>query len=435
MSLSEPERSSRTEILQRQSEALQNLLQAISGTNAFWTEKFEAVGIEAASIQAPEDLRQLPMTTKADLIADQLSHPPYGTNLTYDLHKYVRLHQTSGTTDAPLRWLDTAADWNWFMQCWAQIFRIMGLKPHDRFAFPFSFGPFIGFWAGFEAAASLGHLSLAGGGMSSLARLRMIAENGATIVCCTPTYAMRLAEVAAEEKIDLQSGPVRALIVAGEPGGCIDATRSRIESSWGARLFDHWGMTEIGALAVECVESPGGIHVLETECIAEIIDPDSGDPTHPGDVGELVITNLGRRGSPLIRYRTGDRVIAETNACQCGRELLRLQGGILGRADEMLTIRGNNVFPSSLESILRRFDDVAEYRVEIGIKRSMEHLQIQIEPTQETEAAHKVDRLVSDVSKAIKSRLNFEAEVVAVPSGTLPRFELKGRRFVRRALE
>jgi phenylacetate-CoA ligase len=341
------------------------------------------------------------------------------------------MHQTSGTTGSPMRWLDTPISWNWFMECWEQIYRIVGLTKEDRLAFPFSFGPFIGFWAAFEGADRLGNLCLPGGGMSSQARLKLIADNQATVVCCTPTYALRLAETAAEEEIDLAAGSVRSLIVAGEPGGSIPAMRNRIESAWGARLFDHWGMTEIGSLAVECVDNPGGLHLLETECIAEILDPNSSDPVEPGNVGELVITNLGRVGSPLIRYRTGDLVRADTKRCPCGRELLRLEGGILGRYDDMVTIRGNNVYPSSLEAILREFDKIVEYRITVQTVRSMQHLKIEIEPTPHTESQHETGTLLETVQSAIKDRLNFQADVEAVSPGTLPRFELKGRRFFR----
>src|SRR5262249_20860212 len=155
---------------------------------------------------------------------------------------------------------------------------------------------------------------LAAGGMSSPARLKFIAENNATIVCCTPTYALRLAEVALEEGIDLAQGSVRALIVAGEPGGGLGTIRERIEAAWGARVFDHWGMTELGPLAAECVEDPGHLYVLETECIPEILDPATCQPVAPGQPGELVITSLGRWGSPLFRYRTGDIVEADRGA-------------------------------------------------------------------------------------------------------------------------
>ncbi|MCH7687901.1 MAG: AMP-binding protein [Planctomycetes bacterium] len=426
-----PEQSNRTEIQHRQTERLRILLNEVAGKNPFWTQKFQQAGVDVATIRTLEDLSRLPLTTKQDLVADHAAHAPYGSNLTYEITAYSRMHQTSGTTGSPMRWLDTPKSWNWFIECWAQIYRMVGLTPEDRLAFPFSFGPFIGFWAAFEGAARFGHLCLAGGGMSSQARLKLIADNQATVICCTPTYALRLAEVAAEEGIDLAAGSVRALIVAGEPGGSIPAMRKRIESAWGARLFDHWGMTEMGSLAVECVENPGGLHLLETECIAEILDPKSSDPVEPGNVGELVITNLGRLGSPLIRYRTGDLVKADTNRCPCGRELLRLEGGILGRCDDMLTIRGNNVFPSSLEAILREFDEIAEYRITVHTVRSMQHLKIEIEPTPNTEAQHETGALLETIQRAIKDRLNFQADVEAVSPGTLPRFELKGRRFFR----
>ena len=217
------------------------------------------------------------------------------------------------------------------------------------------------------------------------------------------------------------------MIVAGEPGGNISATRRRIETAWGARLFDHWGMTEIGSLAIECFENPGGLHVLETECIAEIVDPQTLQPVEPGAIGELLITNLGRIGSPLIRYRTGDLVQADPNPCPCGRSLLRLEGGILGRCDDMVSIRGNNVFPTSLEAILREYEHVVEYRIVVETRRAMPHLRIEVEPAPLADVAS----LLQTLSRAVKDRLNFQAEIIAVPVGALPRFELKGRRLVR----
>jgi phenylacetate-CoA ligase len=333
-----------------------------------------------------------------------------------------------------MRWLDTPQSWQWFMDCWAQIFRMVGLTADDRLAFPFSFGPFVGFWAAFEGANRLGNLCLAGGGMTSQQRLRLIEENEATVICGTPTYLLRLAEIAAEQGTDLAGGSVRMLVVAGEPGGSIPAIRNRIEQAWGARMFDHWGMTEIGALATECVENPGGMHLLETECIAEIIDPTTEEAAIPDASGnrhgELVLTNLGRLGSPLIRYRTGDLVETDPDPCPCGRKLLRLRGGILGRADDMLTIRGNNVFPSSVEAILREFDDIAEFRIEVRTVRSMQHMLILIEPVAGLSGADR-ESLSSDAGARIRDRLNFNPEVQLVDESSLPRFELKGRRFFR----
>ncbi|MEX1098670.1 MAG: AMP-binding protein [Planctomycetales bacterium] len=413
-----------------QTKRLRTLLDAVVPANPFWTRKLREAGVDVAAVRALDDLPRLPLTEKSELAADQAAHPPYGTNLTYPLAAYSRMHQTSGTTGRPLRWLDTPASWTWFLDCWGTIFEFAGLTPEDRVAFPFSFGPFIGFWAAFEGANRLGNLCLAGGGMSSEARLRLIEDNRATFVCCTPTYALRLAEVAGEMGMDLASGPVRGLVVAGEPGGSIPATRERIEAAWGARVFDHWGMTELGSLVTEAVDSQGSLYVLETECIAEILDGTTHEPVAAGELGELVVTNLGRLGSPLVRYRTGDLVRADAAPDPAGRELLRLKGGILGRADDMVSIRGNNVFPSSIEAILREFAEVAEYRITVETRRAMNHLRIEIEPVAATAA--RAESLVAEVARVVKDRLNFQAEVAAVPAGSLPRFELKGSRFVRR---
>ena len=434
--MSVPERRGRDELERGQRQRLRGLIEAVLPDNPFWATRFSQAGLDTVAaalerIEAADGVGGLPLTTKADLVADHAANPPYGSNLTFPTGEYSRLHQTSGTTGQPLRWLDTPASWQAILDAWEQVYRIAGVEAGDRICFPFSFGPFIGFWAAFEGAARLGHLCLAGGGMTSLGRLRLIEENSATVVCCTPTYALRLAEVAAAESIDLAAGSVRMLIVAGEPGGSIESIRRRIESAWGARVIDHWGMTELGPMAVECSEQPGGMHVLETECIAEIIEPGSGEPVPAGATGELVITTLGRTGSPLFRFRTGALVTAATGDCRGGLSLLRLEGGILGRLDDMLTIRGNNVYPASLEAILRAIDDVVEYRIEVRTEREMDHVRIEVEPAAGADA----DRLANEVGRQVKDRLNFQVDVVAVEPGALPRFELKGGRLVRRGGE
>ncbi len=427
----EKDRFGTAAIKQTQVDRIRRLLEEIIPANAFWTKKYADAGVDVAAIQTLDDFRKLPLTTKQELVDDQGRQPPYGTNMTYERTAYTRMHQTSGTTGRPLRWLDTPGNWQWVLESWEQIYRLVGVTKEDRFFFPFSFGPFVGFWAAFEGAQRIGRLCLAGGGMGSETRLQMIEDHEATIVCCTPSYALRLAEAAEELGFDLKNCSVRGFIVAGEPGGSIPATRQRIEEAWNARVFDHWGMTEVGPLGNECVENPGGLHLLETECIAEIVDSDTGELVEPGELGELIITTLGRTGTPLIRYRTGDLVREDTNPCPCGRELMRLDRGILGRSDDMVTIRGNNVFPSSLEAIIREFDEVAEFRITVRRVRSMQELTVEIEPDASLAGSPDEQQLVASVRRAIKARLNFYAEVVAVPSGALPRFDLKGRRFFR----
>ena len=426
-----PEQWSREELGAWQTAQLRRLLESVVPANPFWSGKLRAADVDLNSIQSLADLGRLPLTSKQDLAADQVAFPPYGRNLTFGLAEYSRLHQTSGTTTGqPLRWLDTSDSWNWMLDCWTTIYRLMNLRRDDRLCFPFSFGPFLGFWAGFEGALRQGNFCLAAGGMSSEARLKLIQENQITLLGCTPTYALRLAEVAAEKGINIAGGSVRTILVAGEPGGSIPSVRSRIESAWGARVFDHWGMTEIGPLASEAEDDPGNLTVVESACIAEIVDPDTGEPVEAGTPGELVITNLGRTGSPVFRYRTGDLVVADPAAHASGRTWLRLKGGILGRTDDMLIVRGNNVFPSSIEAIICEFSEIIEFRIIVSRQREMNHVRLEVEPIPQLAEAELVP-LAAQLAKTIKERLQFQAEVSVVPVGSLPRFEMKARRLVR----
>jgi phenylacetate-CoA ligase len=418
--------TTRTELARRQGEQLGAMLDAILPANKFYARKFADAGLTRQAIKTIEDLRRLPFITKAELVADQQATPPYGTNLTYLVPAYTRFHQTSGTHGVPLRWLDTPESWESLKGCWSRIFGIVKLKPgEDRLCFPFSFGPFLGFWTAFEAADELGCLKIATGGMSSLARLRLILDNGVTVLFCTPTYALHLAQVARDSGIELHAngGAVRAIIVAGEPGGCIPATRARIEEAWHARVFDHHGLTEVGPMSIECPDAPGGLHILEDDYLCEVIDPATGGGVGPGNIGELVVTNLWRVGSPALRYRTGDLVRVDSKACRCGRTYIRLDSGVLGRTDDMIAIRGNNFYPSALEGVIRRFPEVAEYRVAIDTSAPLAELYVEIEPT-----ANGSSDLAGRIAQAIRDDLLFRAEVILVPPGTLPRFEMKAQR-------
>jgi phenylacetate-CoA ligase len=363
-------------------------------------------------------LRDLPFTTKTELSEDQAAHPPFGSNLTYPMDRYVRLHQTSGTTGQPLRILDTAESWDWWRECWQAVYRAAGVTSRDRIFFAFSFGPFIGFWSAFAGAERLGALCLTGGAMTTIERVASIVATEATVLMCTPTYAFRLADAAREEGIDLARSALRVSIHAGEPGASIPATRERIDRELGVDAFDHTGATEIGAYGFSC-SARDGVHINESEFIAEILDATTGEPRDEGE-GELVLTNLGRWGMPVIRYRTGDRVTAARGACSCGRTLMKLVGGIAGRVDDMVTVRGVNVFPSAIEAIVRRFEGVGEYRVELARVREMDELRCMIEAPAD---------LAELVASAIHRELGIRCVMDAVAPGTLPRFEMKAKRF------
>jgi len=413
---------------------LQSLMAEILPGNKFYTRKLTAEGVtfEVASLKS--FCERVPFTTKRELVEDQLTNPPFGTNLTYPLECYTRYHQTSGTSGVPLRWLDTADNWEWMLESWTEILKVAGLRPTDRVFFAFSFGPFIGFWLAYESAGRLGCLCVPGGGLSSAARLQSILDNRITAVCCTPTYAIRLAEVAAEESINLAGGQVRTLIVAGEPGGSIPAVRTRLAELWpGAAIFDHHGMTETGPVTYQCPAAAGVMHVIEQAYFPEILTPASQRPVAAGETGELVLTTLGRTGSPLLRYRTGDlvrprsaRSNSEAKPCSCGRYDLALEGGILGRVDDMIVIRGVNVYPSAVEEIVRSHSGVAEYQVEVNTKQTLPELSLQIEPAAD---CANVAELIRRLERAFETALALRVSVTLAPAGTLPRFEMKGRRW------
>ncbi|TMK24974.1 MAG: phenylacetate--CoA ligase, partial [Actinobacteria bacterium] len=342
--------------------------------NSFYRTKLTAAGIRHA--HEVRSLADLPFTTKAELSEDQATHPPFGTNLTYPIERYVRLHQTSGTTGRPLRLLDTPESWQWWKDVWGFIYRGAGVTAADRIFFCFSFGPFVGFWSAFAGAEQLGALCLSGGAMTTAERIAAIQALEATVLMCTPTYALRLAEAARDEGVDLSRSSLRVSIHAGEPGASIPATRERIAQAFGVRVVDHTGATEVGATGFSC-EAEDGVHLIEREFVAEVRDLATGAVSDEGD-GELVLTNLGRWGMPVLRYRMGDRVTAVRGRCACGRTLVKLAGGITGRVDDMVTVRGVNVFPSAIEAIVRRFAEIEEYRVEVTRVREMDELRCAI---------------------------------------------------------
>lgn len=414
----------RDQIRASQIEQLRSLLAEIVPSNRFYSSKFSAAGLGFDVSSIDDFSRRFPFTTKTEITADQAAHPPFGTNLTYPLDRYTRFHQTSGTAGAPLRWLDTAESWDWMVENWTEIFRAAGVGREDRIYFPFTFGPFIGFWLAFESGARLGALCIPGGGLRTSARLQAILDNKATVLCCTPTYALRMAEVAAEEKIDLRASKVLTLIVAGEPGGSIPEMRLRLSKAWnGAKIFDHHGMTEAGPVTYECPDNPGFLHILESSYYAEVIVPGGSEAASPGASGELVLTTLGRMGSPLLRYRTGDLVKAlPLKMCSCGSNEWTLEGGILGRVDDMVVVRGVNVFPSAVEGIVRSVAGILEYRVSLSQQKGLAEMKVEIEAPDENARA--------ELERAFQAALGLRVAVATVAPGALPRPEMKSNRWL-----
>ncbi|MGE0886539.1 MAG: phenylacetate--CoA ligase family protein [Blastocatellales bacterium] len=395
--------------------------------NQFYLEKFRQARLEMSAIRSAVDLASLPFTTKAELAADQQDSPPFGRLLTYPISRYRYFHQTSGTTGRPLRWLDTAEDWEHFLRCWSQVYLGAGVTADDLVFCAFSFGPYVSHWTGIDGARYVGALALSGGGMHSEQRLRAILDNRCTVLVCTPTYALHLAEVANQLGLNLRDSDIRITIHAGEPGASVPNVKRRIEEAWGARCFDHAGATEVGAWAFDCQAEDGAIHLNELEFIFEVIDPNTCAPVDEGVRGELVITTLGRPGMPVLRYRTGDLVELTTEPCACGRTLARIKGGVLGRADDMLTVRGVNLYPAAIDNLVRSIPAITEYEVEIRRVAEMDDLLLKVE----TEGQSSFAETERAILASFRRQLNIRVSVASAERGSLPRYEFKARRYKR----
>jgi len=400
---------------------LRALVRDVLPHNEFYAAKFARLD-DPAGIASFADIATWPFTSKEELVA--AGAPGRPANLTWPRERYVRVHQTSGTHGRPLTVLDTADDWRWWMDCWRVILDRGGVGPGDRVLVASSFGPYAGFWSGFEAALDRGAMAIPTGGMTSLARLEAARSLGATVLVATPSYALHLAEVAEEAKIDTAALPVRLVVVAGEPGGSVPGVRERIAGAWGCDLLDHAGATEVGPWGVGDVRGPG-LDVIEPWFHPEFLALESGRPARAGELAELVLTTLGRTGCPVIRYRTGDVVRptwASADDVAAGAcPWVRLDGGILGRTDDMLVVRGVNIFPGAIDEIVRSFPEVVEYRLTATTRQSLDVLHLAIED--------RLDR-PQRVADELKLRLGLRVEVTTVPIGSLPRFEGKARRFV-----
>ena len=415
----------------RQADRFGRMAEQVHVHNPFYRAKWQAAGFD--SPPTLDDLTDLPFTTKAELAGDQDTNPPRGSNLTFPFDRYVRVHRTSGTTGKPLRWFDTPASWQWFLDCWLETYRGAGVGPDDRVFVAFGFGPFVGFWTAFEAAQQLGCLVMPGGHLSTEQRLNVIREEGATVLVATPTYALRLLEVACELDVDLAGSSIERTIHGGEPGAGVPAVKRQLAEGFGARVFDHAGATEVGAWGYPCGVGEH-LHVFEEEFIVEWLDRTTGEllpPLDPGasetdpTLGELVLTNLGRIGSPVVRYRTGDVGRLCAAGCPCGRPTVYLDGGVRARADDMFIVRGVNVYPSSIDAMIREVGGIAEYRATVRQRRQMVEVELEVEP----EPGREPGVLRLRLQDLFQRRLSLRIPVRMAPTGSLPRYELKANRF------
>ena len=411
---------------------LREQLAYVRERSPFYRRKLDAAGIAPEEIGSLEDVRRLPFTEKDELRESQERCPPWGDFACITPKDAVRVFQTSGTTGRPVRVMLSRKDWldNFYEQF--SYFRCgYGLTDDDVLFVPFNYGLFVAWWGFQMAMERAGLMVIPGGGLSSKDRLRAMLDWGATVVCGTPSYLLYLAETARKNGIDLPGSAIRKVVAAGEPGAAVLATKKALEAQWGAECFDDVGSTEISNFGYECT-CHQGTHVIESMLLAEVLDPETLAPLPDGAVGELVLTNLCCESMPLIRYRTRDLVRFNREVCECGRTFLRLDGGVLGRTDDMFQFAGVNIFPTQIQNLLHGVDDFSqEWQLVVPPMGSGRHLRIRVEPASELVAPSRVEAARDYVVETVKYRVGVTPDVEVCEVGSLPRVEGKARRIVR----
>jgi phenylacetate-CoA ligase len=420
------ERASRAALRALQLKRLRAQLAHAAAHSAFYRRTLEAARV-TPRLRTLDDVRGLPFTTKDELKENQAAHPPWGDLLAVPFEDVLRIHMTSATTGRPLAFLDTADDWYGFYHSYARSLYAFGVRKSDMVMAAFSYGPWIGYWSGFYAAQDLGCLVFPAGGLSTDQRIDALMTYPITVLGCTPSYALFLAEHAARKGIDLATQTkIRLTWHTGEPGASIPATRARIEAAFGASAFDLPGLTEIAAWGFECDARSGLVHVHEDYCYPEVLD-EHDEPVKPGERGELVFTSLYRKAMPLIRYRTRDVVQVADRRCPCGRTLLAFEGGVLARLDDMKKVRGVIVYPRRIEELVRPFGGVDEFQIVFRRHEGLDDILVRVDPSPSL-ARTECDGLCASLADALRVGLGIRVTVEATTPGELPRWDHKARR-------
>jgi phenylacetate-CoA ligase len=401
----------------------------------FHRERFAAAKFTSEQLRTWDDVRRIPLMTREEWMASQAKTPPYGTLPACDPAVAVRYHTTSGTTGkTPLRALDGMRDWEWIADMWCYGFHAFGVRPADTTFIAFSYAQFIGFWGAHYGNEKLGATVIPAGSLPSETRVKLIVDTGATVLCATPTYVLRLAQVAREMGIDLaKQSKVKRIVMSGEPSGSVPAVRRQIDEAWNAVCGDSAGMTEIGTIFMfECRHRPGGSHVIEDHFIEEVIDPTTCEPVGYGERGERVCTSFGRGILPLIRYRSCDIVEKRPGAeCPCGRTFDIYYGGIQTRVDDMHKIRGTNVYMRAVETIVRERPEIDEFQVVLwnddATGREEVSVRVELKPGLDAAWTTLQPLLAKELAEAHE---NLRVNVEKAAAGELPRFELKAKRLV-----
>lgn len=426
------ERMPQPQLLEHQLRQLRERLSYVIERSPFYRRKLDAAGIRAGDVRTLDDVRRIPFTEKEELRLSQAAHPPWGDFACIGPREAVRVFQTTGTTGQPVRVMLSRTDW--FDTYYRQFshFRCgYGLTEDDVLFVPFNYGLYVAWWGFQSAMEKAGLMVIPGGGLSSKDRLRAMLDWGATAICGTPSYLLYLAETARKNGIDLPSSSIRKVVAAGEPGASIPATKKAIQTQWGAECFDDIGSTEISNFGFECLAHEG-THVIEGMFLAEVVNPETLEPLPDGEVGELILTNLCCESVPLIRYRTRDLVRFNRAPCACGRTSLRLEGGVLGRSDDMFHFAGVNVFPAQVQDLLHQVDEFSqEYQLIVPSQGSGRRLSIRVEPAREGLGGSQIEAARERLIEMVKYRITVTPEVQVCEIGSLPRVEGKAKRVLR----
>jgi phenylacetate-CoA ligase len=409
---------------------LERLAAAPDGYGGQWRE----LGFAPRDVRSLDDLAALPLTTKQDFLAAVERRPPYGDLLVVEPADVARVHFSSGTTAAPTPMAWTVRDLDRWAALYARAAQSQGVRPGAIYQCLFSYAWFVGGLGATAGYQRLGATVIPGGSGDTNRQIETLFRFATTDVGGTPSFLLHLAEAAQRLGRPLSDGSVQRVMAGGEPGGAVDGTRAAIEAAWGARCFDGYGCLEFQPIAWECAAQAGG-HLPEDFVHFEVVDPETHVPVPDGTPGVLVLTHLDKQACPLVRWWTGDVVVLDRAACACGRTHARLPGGVLGRADDMLVIRGVNVFPSAIEDVVRRQPGAAgEYRIVLDPALVDERtgyrtgVRLQVEARPGAEAT-----LAEQVSGAIHRELKVRASVEVVGRGGLERSTHKTARVIRAA--
>ena len=420
------EQLSREKISKIQLKNLKKLLQHAQQNTPFYKERY--TDIQPKDIRSMADVKNLPLIDKEDLRTAQEDQSPFpfGKMQGVPFEAVTTFRQTSGTTGRPVYVPESYESWQWRVEVWCHILWMAGFRETDTVFVPFGYNVYVAYWEGHYAAEKLGCMVVPGGALDTKGRINKMLEVKATASLNTPTYGMHMAETASKMGIDPKDIGIKRMLCAGEP--LPQATRQRLEETWGAEVYDHIGGTEPCAWGAMCGER-NGLHIMEPYFLVEILDMETLDrEVDEGELGVAVVTPLGRRSFPLVRFNTKDIVRKGSNGCPCGRTSMMISE-VAGRADDLRKIRGVLFTPVSVEEVLRKeFPMVTEYEVVVEKKGIMDEISLKVEPVEEM-GAEATAALSSRINERLKVKTNLRFNIEFMKPGELPRYTLKAKRF------